>query len=309
MDVSEYLVGERIGRDSVVALGFFDGVHVAHRRLLSAAADIAHRDGRELCVFTFPSESEHLKRDARRIYPTSVKLSLFASLGVDRVVLADFDAVADMSAQTFVSDVLVRDLGCAVAVCGYNFRFSKGAGADAQVLQMLLAAQGRTCHIEPPVCFEGRELSATAIRAYLGEGAMDMAARALGAPYRMVGVGERGLGLGHRLGTPTVNLTLPPSFCQPKGGVYRCFARVEGVTYHALTNYGTCPTFGARPVHAECWILDFDGDLYGKEVTVYFLGYLREERIFSSAEELKMQINIDKNMTVTQNPSPNGWQE
>ncbi len=307
MQICSYPMTTPDARPCIIALGFFDGVHLAHRRLLQAARAMADARGVPLCVFTFPSESPQIKQASRRIYPTEIKLSLLSACGVQRVILCPFEAVCDMTAETFVRQVLCRDLGCIGAVCGYNFRFAKGAYADAQALHTLLAAQGCDCHIEPPFCHAGDVLSATRIRAHLCAGAMEQAAELLGEPYRLCGTCEHGLGLGRRLGTPTVNLPLPHGVCIPPHGVYRCIACVDGICYHALTNIGTCPTFGEREAHAECFLLDFNGDLYGKTVTVYLLARLRDERAFSSAEELKMQILIDKNNTLEQNPSLDEW--
>lgn len=302
MHVTEYTRDLRLSGERVVVLGFFDGVHTAHRRLLSMAASEARRTGRELCVLTFLSEGRALKPGAERIYPTDIKLQLLQGLGVDRTVLCDFSAVSDMDADTFVREVLCLALGCATAVCGYNFRFSRGARADSGVLCRLMAEAGRGCLVCDPVDFDGHPLSATFIRNLLREGDMETAAKALGAPYRLRACPERGLGLGRTLGTPTVNLTFAEGLCRPKNGVYRCIATVGGERYTAVTNVGTCPTFGERPVHAECYLLDFDGDVYGKEITVYFLGFLREERVFSSSEELKMQIELDIKTTIRENP-------
>jgi len=302
MHVTTYTGDLRLSGERVVALGFFDGVHVAHRRLLALARAEARRRGCELCVLTFLSEGRALKPDAERIYPTEIKQQLLREAGVDRTVLCEFSAVSDMDAATFVETVLCRTLGCVCAVCGYNFRFSRGAVADSDALYRLLAERGRACLVCEPVDFEGRPLSATFIRTLLREGDMQTAAAALGVPYRLRACPVRVLGLGRTLGTPTVNLTFPEGTCRPKNGVYRCIAAVDGVRYTALTNVGTCPTFGARPVHAECYLLDFDGDIYGKEVTVYFLAFLREERAFASADELRAQIERDVRQTVRDNP-------
>lgn len=302
MRITDYTAGVRLSGERVVVLGLFDGVHRAHRHLLSVAREAAARRGAELCVFTFVSEAKALKPEAERIYATETKLALLASAGVEHTVLARFEDLADMDADRFVREVLCLALGCTHAVCGYNFRFSRGACADAAELTARMAAEGRTVSVCEPVRMRGEVLSATAIRAWLREGELALANEALGAPYRLSCRAEHGLGLGRRLGTPTVNLPLPEGLCHPAHGVYRTVAEVDGRRYHAVTNVGVCPTFGRRPAHAECYLLNFDGDVYGKTVTVYFLAYLRKERTFSSPEELKMQIELDKNTTLAENP-------
>ncbi len=307
MQTVQYMAGQPIMARAVVVLGFFDGVHRGHRQLLATAAKEAKRADGPLCVFTFSGENTQLKKDVARIYSTEQKLRLLEDCGADCTVLCDFDSISHMCAEQFVRDVLCRDLGCVCAVCGYDFRFGKGASADAQTLRSLLAQAGRGCVIQPAVTQAGQVLSATHIRELLTRGDMARAWEALGEPYRMSGVGEHGRGIGGTLGTPTVNLTFAPGLCRPKSGVYRCLAQVRGNTYHALTNVGTCPTFGERPLHAECWIDGISGDLHGECVTVFFLGYLREERRFSSPEDLKMQIQLDKIAMTEQNPSPDTW--
>ncbi len=307
MQTVPYHVGKPVAEKAVVVLGFFDGVHQGHRQLLQAAAAEAERAGCPLCVFTFSGENTRLKQEAPRIYSTEQKLRLLEACGAHITVLCRFDDISHMSAQAFVRDVLCRDLGCVCAVCGYNFRFGKGAAADADTLRTLLRQEGRGCIIQPAVMQDGHVLSATRIREFLRSGDMAQATAALGEPYRTSGIGEPGRGIGGTLGTPTLNLTFAEGLCRPKSGVYRCLAHVRGKMYHALTNVGTCPTFGDRPVHAECWIDGISGDLHGEHVTVYFLGYLRAERRFSSPQELKMQIELDKKAMAEQNPPPNTW--
>ena len=290
-----------IGQRCVVALGFFDGVHLAHRRLLARARQIARAEGLTLAVFTFASEAEDYKNTEERLYSTEQKLDLLCSLGVELVLLADFSSLRDLSAEAFALDVLVKTLGAQIAVAGYNFRFGKGAAGDAQTLLALMQASGGNAVIEPQYCEGGEAVSSTRIRRLLAEGKAEEAGRLLGTPYFLEGTVESGRGMGRTWGIPTVNLPLPNGSTRPREGVYRSAILRRGKVYHAVTNVGKCPTFGAREVHSETHVLGCDLSLYGECVRVYLLGYLREEKVFLDVEQLKMQINIDKNRAIKEN--------
>lgn len=290
-----------IGQSSVVALGFFDGVHLAHRRLIDRARAIARQDGLTLAVFTFVSETDGYKESAGRLYSTKEKLSLFSSLGVELVLLADFSSLRDLSPEAFVDGVLVHTLGARVAVAGYNFRYGKGASGNADTLLSRMRAMGGDAVIEQECTEGGETVSSTRIRRLLTEGKTEEANRLLVTPYFLEGTVESGRGMGRTWGIPTVNLPLPEGCDFLCKGVYRAAIRIRDEVYHAVTNVGTCPTFGAREVHTETHVLNCDLSLYGECVRVYLLGYLREERVFSGVEELKMQINVDKNRAIQEN--------
>ena len=289
-----------IGTKCVVALGFFDGVHLAHRRLIDRARAIAERDGLTLAVFTFLSEAEGYKKEGR-LYSTEQKLALLASLGVELVLLADFASLRDLSPEAFVWEVLVGTLGAQTAVAGYNFRFGKGASGSADTLRLQMRAMGGDAVIEQE-CTEGaKTVSSTRIRRLLLTGELEEANRLLVTPYFLEGTVESGRGMGRTWGIPTVNLPLPEGSAPVREGVYRSAILIGDEVYHAVTNVGKCPTFGAREVHSETHVLDCELSLYGERVRIYLLGYLREEQVFSGVEELKMQINIDKNRAIQEN--------
>ena len=296
-----------VGVRSAVALGLFDGVHLAHRALLSHMQDAARERGLVSAVFTFDSESRGLKSHSARLYSTQEKLALFSELGVELVLVADFADLCDLGAEAFVQEVLVGVLGAEVAVAGYNFRFGHRASADTQDLTRLMAHAGGVCEVVAPYRMGDLPLSATYIKSLLAEGRVEEANRALGAPYRIAGAVERGRGLGHTWGVPTVNLALPTDPTPLRFGVYRSAVLLGDSVHHGVTNVGVCPSFGAREAHAETYILDCHADLYGESVTVYLLGFLRDERVFSDVESLKMQIEVDKNRAITEN-GDNIWQ-
>lgn len=308
MTVYEYRRGVKLPTDGcAVAIGFFDGVHLAHRELIREAVDDARSRGALSGVVTFASESG-IKPSVPRIFSGEERLSLFASLGVDFTVVCRFSEISDMSGEDFVRQTLVGDVGALTVVAGYNFRFGRGAASDARDLSEYMAASGGRAIIKEPYLYGGEPLSSTLIRRLLTEGEAKAAGETLGQPYFVSGSVSHGRGVGRGLGFPTVNLPEPPGRVKLKRGVYRCAVLVDGKLYHAVTNVGICPTYGGVDSHLEAHLLDFAGDLYGKDVRVFFLGFLREERKFDSPEELKMQIKVDKNRTIEEN-GENLWQE
>ena len=292
---------------SVVALGFFDGVHVAHRELIRLARAKADAMGLPLCIFTFSGESG-IKKTALRLYTDKEKAQIFSQLGADVTVSFDFGAVKDVCAADFVADILLSLLAARVAVFGFNFRFGKGAAGDARLLCNLLHAAGAEATVVTEYCIDGITVSSSVIREHIEKNEFADAARLLGTPYFITGEVKRGMGLGDRLGIPTVNTEIPPSRLCAERGVYATAAEVSGRIYPAVTNVGSCPTFGDRDVHIETHIIGFDTDVYGENIKVYFLEKLRGEKRFDDENELIMQINIDKNRAL-EIAGDKKWQE
>lgn len=279
---------------SVVAIGVFDGVHLAHRELLGLARAEAQKRSLPLCVFTFSSECP-TQKTAPPLYDTAEKMRLLEACGCDGVLYAPFSAVSSLSAEDFVKTVLVQTLGCSLAVCGYNFRFGAGASGNAETLGERMRTYGGNSLTVPPFLWQGTPLSTTRIREMLTKGAMENANTALGECYHLTGTVERGLQFGGKIGMPTLNVSVPDGIFTPKIGVYAAHCEIDGKRYPALVNYGTCPTFGARTPHAEAHLLEPIAESYGKNVKLSLLSYLREEKTFASAGELLRQIETDIN--------------
>ena len=293
MRIFEYKRGQKLSfTDAVLALGFFDGVHKAHRLLIEDGMRIAKEESRPFAILTFPSEGG-LKSSTPRIYGTEERLSLFADMGVENVVLADFNSISDMSAEDFVNKTLVGDIGCKVAIAGYNFRFGKGAMGTSLDLLSLMRAAGGDAIIHSEHSYLGKPISATRIREALRMGDVRLSNELLSVPYFVRGTVTHGKSLGRTLGFPTVNMSLPEERFVIASGVYKTAVKIDDTLDTGITNVGICPTFESRQMHIETYILDFDGDLYERELTVYFMDYLREERKFSSPEELTKQIVKD----------------
>lgn len=301
MEIIRYRYPEKLNIDKVaVALGYFDGVHVGHRELISLLVREARAEGLKPYIFTFEDTLSETKKTQTIIYNTDVKNKIFESLGVSGVIIADFGSISHLSPESFVCDVLVGALGAELAISGYNFRFGKGAAADASRLIELMEKNGRSALVLSERKIDGKTLSATAIRELINERRLDEATRMLGIPYFIEGTVEKGLGLGKVYGFPTVNTPTRSDSPLPPG-VYRTAVEIGKKLYTGITNIGTCPTVKEREVHAETLIADFDGDLYGKNIKIYFLGYLREEKHFNSVDELRDQIYRDRDRSKEEN--------
>jgi len=285
---------------SVLALGFFDGVHIAHRELIRLARKEATRLSLPLYIFTFPIGAD-MKKGAPRLTDEKKRLSLLGELGPDGAILCDFASVKKLSAEVFVREVLVGAMKAEVAVSGYNFRFGSGASAGADELSRLMDAEGKRALIVREFALDGVAVSSTLIRSYIAEGKMKEAERLLGYPFSVTARVGAGKSLGRQLGYPTVNLSFPEGTVTPRRGVYKSCALIGDRVYPAISNVGSCPTFGEREIHQESFIIGFSGDLYGEQITVELLEFLRDERRFESAEALKMQIKIDIERTIKEN--------
>lgn len=282
----------RIFANSVVALGFFDGVHLGHRALIETAKNEAKKRGVLFGVFTFESEGT-LKSGSERIYTTSDRLDLIASLGADYAVVADFDSVKNLSPKMFVDSVITGAIGASVAVSGYNFRFGKDASGTAGTLSELMRDSGGEAIIIDDVKVDGATVSSTSIRKSLAAGDIDTANRMLVTPYFISGSIVHGDKRGKTLGYPTINIPIRENYSRPKRGVYAVSIVADGKCYTGIANVGICPTFEERIEHIECYIFNFSGEIYGMSVKLHFLKFIREEKSFRSSYELASQIERD----------------
>lgn len=271
-----------------VALGIFDGAHLGHQAVITAAA----ATGYPCAVYTFRPGTVTTKPSQPLICPQETIRRMELS-GVEELFEADFAAVQPLTPAEFVEEVLCGQLHAAAVSCGFNYRFGKGGAGDAALLTSLCAARGIPVTVVPPVEMDGVIVSSTAVRQAIADGNLDVARRLLGYNYCLHLPVENGQKLGRRLGTPTINQVLPPDNLFPPFGVYASCAIADGKIYPAVTNIGRRPTVGAQAPLAETYIDGFSGDLYGQTVTVYPLRRLRNEQKFSTLEALKAQVQAD----------------
>ncbi|HEX5957895.1 MAG TPA: bifunctional riboflavin kinase/FAD synthetase [Hyphomicrobiaceae bacterium] len=284
-------------RGGVLAIGNFDGVHRGHQALLKATKERAAQLGAPAGVILFePHPREHFQPDQPhfRLTPLARKLELFESHGLDLAVVVTFDAaLAGLSAQEFIDRIVAGALGARHLVIGYDFRFGKGRAGDAEMLRQAGSERGFGLTVVAPVGNDaGQVFSSGAVRAALGKGDVTGAARLLGHWWRVTGAVVGGFKRGTGLGFPTANITLSPGTGLAHG-IYAVRVHAEGKTYAGAAYLGTRPTFDDGAPMLEVFLFDFDGDLYGKQIAVEFIGFVREDAKFESLEALKAQIAKD----------------
>lgn len=280
----------------VVALGVFDGIHLAHQEILARAVQRARVLGVEALACTFdPHPMEVLQPDRAPvpILTLAERLDLIAAAGIDAtVVLAFTRELAALEPEAFVRDVLLDRLHAREVVVGFNHRFGRGARGDARMLGALGARLGFGVDVVPSLAIEGEPVSSTEVRVALQRGDVERAARFLGRPYAVCGQVVRGAGRGRTLGFPTANLKTDRPPLVP-AGVYACRALSGGMVNPAVVNVGMRPTFENQGFAVEAYLIDFSGDLYDRPLCLAFHRRLREERRFPRVEALKEQIARD----------------
>ena len=267
--------------DRTLAVGTFDGVHLGHRDVIAGADAVLTFEPHPVAVVT-PAHTPRL------LTPLTIKADLIASLGVDELIVIDFDeAFAARSAQQFVDEVLVERLDVSVVSVGENFRFGRGAKGDAS----LLAADPRfATRVLPLRELDGEIVSSSHIRSLIAAGEVARAAVLLGSPFELRGTVVAGDRRGRELGFPTANVVPDERLVNPGHGVYACLA--NGLP--AAVNVGVRPTFeSGRGELVEAYLIDFEGDLYESELRLHFLEKLRGERRFAGADELIEAMHDD----------------
>ncbi|MBR6028747.1 MAG: bifunctional riboflavin kinase/FAD synthetase [Clostridia bacterium] len=282
---------------SVVALGMFDGFHLAHQALVKAAVKEAMRLKTCVTVFTFEPHPLAVLRPGEappRLTLPSERARLMAEDLVDVLAVERFTPeLAHQSPEAFLAH-LQEACHPAALVCGFNFTFGDRGSGDGETLTRWGKANGVPVRVLPPVTLAGVPVSSTRVRRELERGDCLSAARLLGRPYALSGKVEHGRGLGQTLGFPTANLRVHPDKALPADGVYLCAAEVSGNTWPAVVNIGKHPTLPGGPRTVEAHLLDFVGSLYGRTLRLHFLRRLRDERLFDTPEALRDQVDRDR---------------
>lgn len=275
----------------VFALGFFDGVHVGHQALLRECVRLASELDCQSAAITFDTHPDALVlgKAPALINTGADRLRLLRSYGIGPVYTFYFNQeTMTMPWQDFFQVLL--DCGAEGIVCGNDFHFGYRGQGDANKLRAVCAERGIPCVTVPEQTVDGIRVSSTHIRGLLEAGEMETAVVFLGHPHMLTGTVVSGRRLGRTLGIPTANLHLPEGVLSPRFGVYACKALVDGKQFYAVTNVGTRPTVNGHHVTVEPWLLDFEGDLYGLELTLEFYKFLRPEKKFDSLEQLRREI-------------------
>jgi riboflavin kinase/FMN adenylyltransferase len=285
---------------SVVALGFFDGVHLGHQAICRRAVELARHHGTQAIVFTMRDHpATVLRPQLAPLLLTSFdeKCRWLAACGVEGVVWIDFDeAFSQQSPEDFVTQVLLQKLSMRVAVSGASYRFGRGASGTPESLRTLgQATTSFGTETVDAVTFNGEVVSSSLIRERVQAGDMTAAAQLLGHPFGLSSIVEHGEGRGRQIGFATANLRLDPRHLLPADGVYAVRAQLSGEAEmrDGVANLGVRPTFGERKRVLEVHLLTPPGDIYDRPMQVDFAGRLRDEKKFENVEALVRQIQQD----------------
>ena len=285
---------------TAAALGFFDGVHMGHRAVLRAACDAGIRLGVTPAAFTFEGQPALPKFGGRRdmsLLTRADKRAALLACGAQIIFPSDFDKIRDMSPENFFEDIIIGKMHAVFVSCGEDFRFGKDGAGDAALLRKLCEERGMEYGIVPPVCIDGVPVSSSHIRELIRDGDVYTAAKLLGRHYSFTLPVLHGRRLGRTMGFPTVNQVITDFMVHPKHGVYASLADIPGETreYPAITDIGIKPTVDSDGSEImETHLIGYEGDLYGKPVTVKLHRFIRPEKKFSGLDELRDQLISDK---------------
>lgn len=288
------MTNNTVKTEYAVALGFFDGLHRAHMTVLEKTLEAAHEKGLAPAVMLL---DEHPRavitgEAVPFLQQTSYRDKRLKDMGFT-LFSVSFREIKDMAPREFFESVLCERFSARVLVCGYNYNFGKDAGGDTKALDGLCRERGMTLEICPEFTVGGETVSSSSIRSAIENGEIERADTMLGIPFGFCSEVFTGDRRGRLLGAPTINQYLPGELVVPKFGVYASKVYFDGKVYMGVTNIGSRPTFGVSSVRSETYIVDFSGDLYGREVRVELHSFIREERRFPDGDALKKQIAED----------------
>lgn len=296
MEIITNTVDFYLEKETAVAIGKFDGVHIGHRRLLEEIQE-CKKKGLASCVFTFePAPAVFFGfSDGRLLTTKEEKRLLFERMGVD--ILVEFPLnkkTAAMSPAAFATEVLARQMNTRFLVAGTDLSFGAGGAGNAELLRKLGPELGFQVKTIEKVCMEGRKVSSTLVRTKVEEGEMQEAEQLLGMPYLVKGTVIKGNQIGRTIGFPTVNIQPEKDKLLPPNGVYFSQVRVGNRSYRAISNVGCKPTVSdTRVMGVESYLYQFEEDIYGAEIEVYLQKFRRPERKFDGIEALEAQLRED----------------
>jgi riboflavin kinase/FMN adenylyltransferase len=283
-------------RGAAVAIGNFDGVHRGHRALIAEARAKARglRAPSAVLVFEpYPREFFQPDEPQFRLTPLKRKLALFEKLGVDLAFVEPFNAeLAALSAEAFIERVLVAGLGAKHVVVGYDFYFGHKRGGNPELMVRAGEELGFGVSVMPPLAEDGEAFSSSGVRLHLAQGDVRGAAHMLAEHWRVSGKVVGGAKRGRELGFPTANIPMPKGTTLAHG-IYAVRAHFDGVARDGAAYLGTRPTFDDGMPVLEVFLFDFSGDLYGREMEIEFVDFIRADRRFRSVEDLVAQMDED----------------
>lgn len=292
-------------RNPVVTTGTFDGVHLGHQRILKRVKEIAAKDKGETVLITFYPHPRMVlfpdDNELRLLNTQEEKIALLGKFGIDHLVIIPFTKeFSRMTSVEFVRDILVNHIGTKKLVIGYNHHFGRNREGSFEHLKEYGPVYGFKVEEIPAIDVDHVEVSSTKIRNALLKGDITTANALLGYEYSLSGKVVKGKELGRKIGYPTANLKMDDKYkLIPADGIYAVGVEVKHRAYKGMMSIGMNPTVGGTERTLEVNILDFNDDIYGETVRIYFKDWLREEKKFASLDELKVQLGQDKEATLS----------
>lgn len=279
---------------SSVALGFFDGLHLGHKKvLMNAMSERANGLAPGVMLFDRPPFEELTGKKVPRLLTDEARDKILTNSGFS-LFNVSFSEIRDMSPKAFVRDILADRFSARSVSCGFNFTFGKNGEGNTKTLISECEKYGISVHIADSVLLNNEVVCSSAVRRYISDGNMTEADNMLGYTFGFTSPVFHGDRRGRLLGSPTINQYIPKGLVVPKFGVYASFVDIDGKLLSGVTNIGKRPTFDGESLRSETFILGFNGDLYDKSITVYPIEFIRGEMKFSSADALKEQISRDE---------------
>lgn len=280
-----------------VSLGNFDGVHLGHQKLMKNNLEISKKYDLEPAVLLFKQNTKLRLKDEKE-YMTSLedKIEILSSIGIHTFCLIDFDEkFMNLSPREFIAEIINKKLNASYIICGKDYRFGKKASGDVDTLEKYEERYNyKTSVVDFEKEDEFNKISSNHLRDLIREGNIKNVNKLLARPYKIKGTIVDGMKRGRTLNFPTANLKLSFNYVLPIDGVYLTRINIDNKSYYALSNVGKNPTFGENSRKVETYILDFDQNIYGENVSIEFLEFFRYDIKFTSREELIEQMNIDK---------------
>lgn len=282
--------------NTFIALGNFDGVHIAHRILLKKLVEEAKLNGYKSSILIFKSHTKNLifKQEQRLLTSNEQKYKLLKEIGIDIIYELEFNKIVmTMDPDDFIKKLLLKSLKVKGIVVGFDYKFGHKASGNTELLKQRSLEENFKLFIINPVEKNGKIISSTSIRELIKSGQIKLANEFLGYNFTMNGVVINGKNLGSKMGFPTANIKTDVNYEIPKFGVYDTNIEIDGKSYRAATNIGKNPTIENSGLRIEAFILDFNEDIYGKSVKLSLLDFIREEKNFDNIDDLFSQIKLD----------------
>ncbi len=287
------MTAEKLNMGTAVALGNFDGLHLGHKKVLESALSFCKK-GYVPTVILFDVHPKEFVSglEFKRLMTADDTENKLKKMGFE-IYKVEFSKIRNLTPEEFFENILIGELNAKAICCGFNYSFGKNANGNSEKMKAFCAKAGIEFSVSPEATLDGKTVSSTEIKKYLVTGYPEKAAQMLGENYSFKNTVIHGDERGRELGFPTANQEIPEALIVPKYGVYETAVTVDGEKYRGVTNIGIRPTYLSKVVLSETNILGFSGNVYGKEITVELVKYLREERKFDSAQNLIKQLKDD----------------